>query len=322
MAATYTQLKGVTHIGNSTLCEQLKANLVEFFNWSFLGIGAFTNVDRSSGAPYGSASPAQLRLVEDKNYNLGQVWEANRQDWVWQSGVEYAYQPIHVSGVYVNNVFHPAGSTGTYEHSINYPMGQVLFSSAISASSVVEVNYSYRNVSFYTSDAPWFREVMFNSYRVDDPQFQQYGSGAWSILSQNRIQLPAVIIETVPRRQLVPLELGGGQWVRQDVLFHILAETTWDRDKLFDIITYQKDRTILAFDKNAMATADKFPLDYQGSLVSGAMMYPDLIKSSSDGGFFWKKMFVKDMQSQDSPSIPPLYRAAVRGTFEIDFPEI
>ncbi len=118
------------------------------------------------------------------------------------------------------------------------------------------------------------------------------------------------------------MELGGGQWVRQDVLFHILAETTWDRDKLFDIITYQKDRTILAFDKNAMVTADKFPLDYQGSLVSGAMMYPDLIKLPSDGGFFWKKMFVKDMQSQDSPSIPPLYRAAVRGTFEIDFPEI
>ncbi len=317
----YTTLKGITQIGNSTLCEQLKANLVEFFNWGLLGIGGFTNIDRTSGGAYGG-SPAKLRLVDDKNYDLGQIWEANRQDWVWQSGVEYAYQPTQISGVYVDNIFHPAGSTGTYEHSINYPLGQVQFTTAISPSSVVEVNYSHRSVSFYTSDAPWFKEVIFNTYRVDDPQFHQSGSGVWTILSQNRVQLPAVIVETVPRREFVPLQLGGGQWIRTDVLFHIISENTWDRDKLFDIITYQKDRTILMFDKNAMVTADKFPLDYKGSLASGAMMYPDLVKTNADGGFFWKKAFIKDMKAQDSQSMPPLYRAVVRGTFEIDFPEI
>lgn len=318
---SYTTLKGITEIGDSTLCEQLKANLVEFFNWGILGIGGFTNVNRSSLGGYGG-SPAQLRLVNEKNYETGQVWEAHRQDWVWESGVEYPYQPIGISGVYVNNTFYPASTTGVYSHHINYPQGRVIFETAIASGSTVEINYSYRSVSFYTSDAPWFKEIMFNSYRVDDPHFMQHSSGAWSTLAQNRIQLPAVIVETVPRRTFTPMQLGGGQWVNQDVLFHILAENAWDRDKLLDIITYQKDRTILSFDKNAMVDANKFPLDYEGSVASGAMVYPDLVKSSGEGGFFWKKIFIKNMQTQEAASTPPLFRAAARGTFEIDFPEI
>lgn len=320
---SYTRLKGVTEIGDSLLSEQLKANLVEFFNWGLLGVGGFTNVTRSSIAPYGTGVlPAQLRLVDDKNYNIGQIWESHRQDWVWESGVDYAYQPIQISGVYVNNTFYNSSTTGTYEHKIDYPRGRVIFTNAIPSSSVVEVNYSHRYVSFYTSDAPWFKEVIFNSYRVDDPQFTQLSSGVWTILSQNRIQLPAVIVETVPRRKFIPMQLGGGQWVNTDVIFHILAETTWDRDKLMDIISFQKEKTLLSFDKNAMTDANRFPLDYAGSIASGAMVYPDLVKSSGEGGFFWKKIFVKDMQTQESPSMPPLHRAVVRGTFEIDYPEI
>lgn len=318
---SYTTLKGVTEIGHSTCCEQLKANLVEFFNWGFLGIGGFTNVSRGTAAPYGGFS-AQLRPVSDKNYDLGQVWEGHRQNWVWESGVEYPYQPIQISGVYVNGTFYPSNTSGVYAHHINYPNGQVVFDDAISTTSTVEVNYSYRYVNFYTSDAPWFKEVMFNSYRVDDPQFSQYASGVWTILAQNRVQLPAVIVETVPRRTLTPMQIGGGQWLKQDVLFHVLSENTWDRDKLLDIVTYQKEKTLLSFDKNAMADANRFPLDSNGSVASGAMVYPDLVKPTGEGGFFWKKVFIKEMTTQEAPSNPPMYRALVRGTFEIDFPEI
>ena len=317
----WTKLKGVTEIGNSFLCDQLKSNLVEFFNWGLLEIGGFTNVERSTVGGMGGF-PAKLRLVDDPNFNTGQIWEANRQDWVWQSGLEYAYQPTVISGVYVNNTFYGSGATGVYAHKIDYPNGRVIFNQAISTTGVVEVNYSHRYCSFYTSDTTWFKEVLFNSYRVDDPQFMQHSSGVWDVLAQNRIQLPAVIVETVPRREFRPLQIGGGQWVKQDVLFHILAENTWDRDKLIDIISYQKDRTILSFDKNRLAGEDKFPLDYDGSLRSGALSYPALVKDSGNGGYFWKKMFIKDMTTQETASYPPMFRAVVRGSFEIDFPEI
>jgi len=322
---SWTTLKGVTEIGNSFLCDQLKSNLVEFFNWGLLEIGGFTNVSRGSGSIFGtgSASSAKLRLANDPNYTIGQVWEGHRQDWVWQSGLSYQYQPTIISGVYVNNNFYGSGTTGTYAHKIDYPNGRVIFNNAISTTGVVELNYSYRYCSFYTSDTTWFKEVLFNSYRVDDTQFLQKASGVWDVLAQNRVQLPAVIIETVPRRKLRPMQLGGGQWVEQDVLFHILSENTWDRDKLIDIISYQKDRTILSFDKNAMGETNSFPLDYSGSLRSGAKSYPALVASSGDGGYFWKKIFIKDMITQETGgSNPPLFRAVVRGSFEIDFPEI
>lgn len=317
----YTRFKGVTEIGDSTCCDQLKANLVKFFEWGLLGIGGFTNVTiNSSGAYDGDASV--LRYVDDPNYSSGQVWEGHRNDWVWESGVEYDYQPITVSGVVVNNTFYSSGTTGAYAHKVDYPLGRIIFDDPLPTGSVVKAQYSYRYASFYTSDAPWFKEVMFNSYRVDDEHFLQNGSGVWSTLSQNRVQLPAVIVETVPRRNLTPYQIGGGHWVQQDVLFHIISEEPWNRDKLLDIITYQKEKTILSFDKNRMAEEDSFPLDYDGSLRSGAMMYPDLVKSSGEGGFFWKKIFFKNMTSQESTSVPPLYRAIVRGTFEIDFPEL
>lgn len=316
----YTKLKGITEIGESTLCDQLKSNLVQFFNWATLEAGGFSNATRITSTPY--ASPAQLRPADDPNFTDGRVWEGSRHDWVWESGLEYTYQPIQISGVYVNNTFYSSGTTGAYAHKIDYPNGRVIFDNSVSVTGTVEVNHSYRYFTFYTSDTPWFKEVLFNSYRTDDAQFLQRSSGVWDVLSQNRIQLPAVIVETVPRRELRPYQIGGGQWVTQDVLFHILSENTWDRDKLIDIITYQKDRTLLSFDKNAMVDNDKFPLDYNGSLRTGALCYPDLVKSSGDGGYFWKKIFIKNMTTQESASHPPLFRAVVRGSFEIDFPEI
>jgi hypothetical protein len=323
MSESYTRLKGFYEIGESTLCDQLKANLISFFNWGLLGIGGFSNVTRSSGAAYDdAASPAQLRLVDDPNYELGQIWEAGRQDWVWESGVDYSYQPIQISGVYVDGAFHSSSSSGTYEHKIDYVRGRVIFTSGIPSGSVVEVNHSERYATFYSSDEPWFKEIAFNTYRVDDAQYGQLSSGVWTVLGQNRIQLPAIVVQTVPRRQFIPKQLGGGQYVRTDVIFHILAENTWDRDKLFDIISFQKEKTILSYDKNAMAEANRFPLDYDGALASGAMIYPDLVKSSGDGGFYWKKIYFKDMQAQDSKDFPPLFRATIRGTFEVDYIDI
>jgi hypothetical protein len=111
---SYTRLKGVTDVSQSTLCDQLESNIIEFFNWGMLCIGGFNNVQigAASGAYGGDMS--RLRPVSDPNYINGQVWEGFRQDWVWQSGIEYVVQPIPVSGVYINSVFYPLNTTGVY----------------------------------------------------------------------------------------------------------------------------------------------------------------------------------------------------------------
>lgn len=137
--------KGVNNLGDSLLSDQLESNLFAWCTWSSLGIGAFANITLPASGAYGG-TPSLLRLSEDPNYQSGQVWEGFRKDWVWETGVNYAYQPIRVSGVYVNGTFQPVTGTGTYAHTIDYPAGQVVFNNPISPSSNVQCEFSYRTV--------------------------------------------------------------------------------------------------------------------------------------------------------------------------------
>lgn len=311
---TYTKLRGVSQVGDSLLSEQLQANLIEYYNWGMLGIGGFTNIEFANASGVYGGDLTQLHPVSREGYDDGQIWQGVRKNWVWESGVENSYQPISISGVYVDGQFMPKASGG---YTINYPEGVVIFDEAVSG--VVTTEYSYRYCSFYRSNVPWFREFLFSSYRADDDQFNQSGSGYRDIMFQHGIQLPCVIVEPVPRRRLRGLQLGGGRWVTTDVIFHIFAELPSDRNKLFDIITYQHQCTILGFDKNAMVEDNGYPLTIDGDLnPSGVKCYPQLIQD-----YFWKKIFFKDNTGEvTTKDNAPLVGATVRATFELDFPEI
>ena len=91
--AEYTNLKGFDYIGDAGLSEQLKANLIEFFDWALLEKGNFFSVNIPSSGQYGGARH-KLRLVDDPNYNSGQVWESYRGNWVWQSGLAFTNQAL------------------------------------------------------------------------------------------------------------------------------------------------------------------------------------------------------------------------------------
>lgn len=315
---TYTKLKGITDISESTLCDQLETNLIEFFNWGMLGIGAFFNVVTDF-------DESRLRPVKDPSLPSTastRIWEPARNDIVWESGVEYGMQPISISGVYVNGTFYSKATVGPYSHYVDYTNGRVVFNNSIPKDANVRMEYSYRYFHFTSADSKWFRQLMFESFRVDDSQFLQYGSGVWSILSQNRVQLPAVVVETVPRRRFEGYQLGGGHKIHQDILFHIFTENPWDRKTILDIITFQKDKSIRGFDKNLIASADRWMFNEDGALSSNAVTYPQLVAPTGDGGFFWKKILFSDMASQESISLPPLHQAVVRGTFEVILPEI
>ena len=313
----YTSLKGVSNIGDSLLNDMLTNNLADFFSWGLLGIGSFFNITRPSSGVYGGAQH-RLRLCDDPYYTKGQVWETYRSNWVWESGIEYGVQPIQISGVYINNVFFQKDNSGSTTFNFNYPQGRVIFDNPISTDSVVEMEYSYKYINVYTSDSLWFRELQFNSLRVDDNQFQAYGSGVWSILSQNRVQMPAVIVETVPRRTFQGRELGGGHYIFQDVLFHIYAETPYERNNLADIISYQKFKTIYLYDRNAITNSGAWPITLAGAIASGAMCYPDLVNNFKAKPAFFYELNSEDMEN----TVPGLYQASVRATLEIDFPEI
>ena len=74
-------------------------------------------------------------------------------------------------------------------------------------------------------------------------------------------------------------QLGGGQWITTDVLFHCIAEDDITRNRLVDIVSLQNEKTIYMFDSNSVSNNGDFPLDYLGVANSGAMRYPDLIQN-------------------------------------------
>lgn len=317
MSDQWTRLKGVNNIGDSLLNDKLVSNMVEFLSWGFLGVGAFYNVNRPTSSGHYGGAQYRLRLVNDPNYTMGKVWEGFRLNWVWESGVDYAYSPIPISGIYVNNSFVSISATGTNSYKINYPLGRVVFNTPIATNSRVELNYSYKYINVYDADAPGFKELQFNSFLIEG-NFNNASSGVRAVLSQNRIQLPAVVVEAVPRRTLRPYQMGGGQVVAQDLLFHIFTETSFERGSLVDILTFQKEKRIMLFDKNAISSANAWPLNNYGSLASGALCYPDLLRLYNGGDAVFE-----DVTSQETGNLTPGYFGAiVRAKMEVYVPTI
>lgn len=272
--------KGNTNYGDATPTLQLENGLAAFIDWALLNIGAFYNNTRPQSGVYGGDF-SRLRLQNEPNFTLGRVWQGVRTNWVYESGLSYATQPINISGVYVNNTFYSSSSSGSFSHKIDYPNGRVIFDSPISTSSVVQVNHSYKAVNVQTSSSsPWYQELMYGSYRPDSTQFTTIiSSGDWSIVGSNRLQLPAIVVDSIPYRRFTGYELGGGQNMYQGMALKVFTENKNTRDMLVDILSDQNDKTINLYDINKISVVNDFPLDYLGGKNSGCKTFPQLAAS-------------------------------------------
>lgn len=315
-----TTFPRIDSIGETLFTSQLENGLKMYLDWGFLKIGGWGSVNRPSLGGFGGDF-ADLRPVSDPNYTDGQVWESARKEWVWETGVNYTdnsieYNPIAISGVYINNTLYGTGDA-TYGHTYNYPLGRVIFNNPISTSLDVEMNYSYRNVQTYVAnEAPWWDEIQHNSYRVDDTTFDKIGSGNWSILSNQRVQLPAVVIETLPKRAFKPYEMGStSQFLYQDLAFHILSEDKWWKNQIIDIISEHKDHQIHLLDNNVMAQSGAYPLDHNGMLVNSDYSYNNLV--GEDNYRSYRCMFKDITLNSMNTFNPKMHQASVKATFEI-----
>jgi hypothetical protein len=312
----YTKFNKVSHIGNTLLSSEIENNLKWFLDWGFLGIGAWSNVTMPTSGAFGGTFDT-LRLVADPSYTNGQVWEGARKDWVWETGSSYeGYDPIQISGVYVNGVLKGTGDA-TYGHHYNYPLGRVVFDTALESTDTVKVEYSYRNVQVYVADeAPWWDELQYNSLRVDDSTYSMSGSGSWGILANHRVQMPAIVLEVVPRRRYTPYQLGDtSQIVRQDVVFHIVGENRWWRNQLVDVLSYQMDSQIWLFKTDTLIDSGVYPLDYRGMKVSSPLNYDDIVETPEYRSYLTRitDVNITEMESYDSR----LHEATVRASLEL-----
>ena len=275
-----SSLKGISTFGDATITTHVRENLISFFDNGLIEKSGFINVEVPTTGYYDGLEH-RLRPVSDPRYNNGQVWEGFRSNWVWQSGngaltsTDSSYPGV--SGVYINDTFYATSTGGDYAHHINHPLGRVIFDTAISTDSKVECSYSYKYVNVTKVDGlEWFKQIQQNSERADNTNFIN-NSGEWGVLGDNRFQLPAIGVELVNSRRMIGYQLGGGQTIFTDFLFHCVAEDAYTRDHLMDIVTLQNDKVIRAYDLNNISSNNVFPLDYRGVPISGAFSYETLI---------------------------------------------
>lgn len=255
-------LKGFSKLGDSTIPNDIVENVVQFFDYGLL------EADNSVSVTSGVFLP-----VKDQRYTYGKVWSYGHQNFMWESGA--------ISGIYVNNTFYPPTTTGTYAYHINYPNGTIVFDSTISTAATVKANFSYKYVSVQRTDGkPWFQRLV----DLSNSDFTA-STGVFHILPDNRVPVPAIGVEFAKMKPS-PLQLGGGQDIRCQLLVHCVSKDKIEADSLASIVLYQKDKTIRAFDLNKMHTNDAFPLDYRGVPVSGAKTFPELASSYAGRSIF------------------------------------
>jgi len=316
-----TNLKGFTSVFQYTLNNDILDGLVEFFDYALLEKGNYFNVSLNEQAPNGQ-DYSKLRSVEEPRFTNGQAWEGFRSNWVWQSGVSFNPTPTTtnnsgtpgISGVYVNDIFYPHDTAGDYTHYVDYQNGRVVFDSAIPTGSKVQAEYSYKwiNVS-YACNLPWVRQIQQNSNQPDTNFIDGKDSDV-QIPPEAKIQLPTIAIEVVPSRRFKGYQLGGGQYVYTDVLFHCIAEDEITRNTLVDIVSLQNDKTIQLFNTNKIHEDGVYPLDYRGMPVSGAKEYPEIVLSEDYNG---GNLRLTNVQVQDMIAINSnIYGGIVRMTTE------
>lgn len=311
-------LVSVNNTQEAQLSTILLDNLVNFYDWGLLNKGGFDNVRIPSSGMYGGNKHV-LKPAQDPNYANGQVWQAFKENWVWETGVATNTQPIQISGIFVNNSFLPYSynsSVGTYRgsgYNIDYTAGRIIFDTPISTSATVTAEYSYKWIKVDQAEGvPFFREIQTNSFRLD--KYFLTGSGDWVQLGQTRIQLPALLIEVAPNTTFKGYQLGGGQWADSDIVYYCLTTNYSMANDILNIVSYQNDRTIKVYNTNWMANSGTMPLDYKNELVSKSYNYPYQIDN-----YYFKNCFITDTVINNITQLSPeLYIGTARCSTEVE----
>lgn len=312
---------GVDGIGSTQIINELENNYKSFLEWGFLNAGGFSNVTRPT-TNISTFDLHRLRPTKDDNRLPNTVWQTPRKDWVYESGVSYNnYSPINISGIYVNGTFRP-GPTGdaTISYTLDYTDGQVIFNSGLAPSSVVELNYSYKNIQVYKSEQfPYWRQIQFGSLE-NKTGLTLSDKGDFSIGSEHRVQLPAVVIETTARSNSRPFRLGDKSlYIEQDLLLHILSDNPQDKNNIIDILRVQEDRVIWLYNTDAVVKSGVFPLNYNGSKNVNGQNYDTIINEPL---FQWNKCRLTKINISDITfTNMRMFGGVVRITNEIIYTE-
>jgi hypothetical protein len=314
MALGDEKFTGVSSINDYLVISNLENNLKSFLDWGFLNIGGFINV--SNTATSYSNDPSKLAIVNDPNYTTGQVWQTRFNNWVWESGIVFgSSSPLPITDIKVN------GSTvAPSAYLLDYMNSRVVFNTAIPTSSIVTMNYSYKLVQIHklSDSLVWWKQFQ-TDVANETVQFDA-NTGDYAIFNQHRIQLPCIIIETIPRGQSEPYQLGDKSLrTYQDVLLHIISANIGHRNSLIDIIRLQDDKVIWLYDTASIIQANIVPFNFNGSLNNSRQNYGQIVNNNT---YRWKTCHLQNFIVSEVESRYYFQEAKIRLTAEIIFDAI
>lgn len=302
----FTRLRAVDDIMASGLMTTVEENMADFLRWSFLEAGGFVNRAVATPGVYDAYGGDRFYPVHKDGAVDNTIWQSQHPDWCYETGLDYDIAPVVANGVYVDGTSYPTAATvGAFAHTLDFPHGRVVFDSPVSPSAVVQVSYSSRYVGVFTQDIPWFRDVVLDGFLTE-----QSKGGVVALLDDYRVTTPLVVVEAVLGRKSVGRELGSSvSWRYQDVLFHVVAASKAERDRIADALLLLKDRTVYLYDVNARREASDYPVDWRGSRSPNADMYPDLLSD-----YPYRKAYFADTAGSEVDASLPLFRGVVRAT--------
>lgn len=227
---------------------QLKFNIKSYLDREFVNSGLFLNI------PSGTLDPVTLTDISKLTAVNPNLYESYFNNWLFEtdaSGVG-GFPTIHASGVYVDGTFHATGSS-PYEPEIDFAGGRVFFNgTAIPSASEVRADFSHKNVLVDFVDSQ-VANLVFSKFK-DSVEFSQN-----TLPSGTDRQLPVVVID--PQRRIpTPHALGGAIRVDQQIVFHILSNSSHEQDQVVDILTetsFRKGFRGVDFNKVPLLFTDK-----------------------------------------------------------------
>lgn len=282
-----------------------KVNLEMWLNHIFIQDGFYNNISRGETDFYGNDLSELSSTTDDPTFPLpGQVWQSAFKEWVHESGVAStaagAAAPIIASGVYVNGTFFPKQSG----ISIDYRNGRAIFDTPISANSVVQADFSYKDISVDFADEfeGETRPLLVETSFKDNP----WQTGVTTYPSYNARTLPLVLID-FQSVESEPYEIGNGtQIMTLRGSFHIWTRDSMMKDMIEESLIEREPTVVLGINFNTTP----FPLTSIGDKNPSFTSYSTYADIWSPN--FWRRIYLDGLEQIKDPPLHNIDRSRIQ----------
>ncbi len=302
-----SNLEGITYYGQYSLEDIILYNVIDFVRYGLLEIGGYINIAKGQTNYLGQDVSRLNPIVGVSGIDNYKVYRGAKNDWVWETSINLKptglVAPFVPSGIYVNNTFYSTGTAPTGNaYTLDFTRGQVIFTSGLTSSDVVQVAHSLRIVDVHPVDSQEFTSLTENWNQI-------VSTGNITQIRQNTF-LPAVFIDVPSYSTIKGLQLGSrAKETEAKIDFTIVAANSFDAHKLSSIFYMLETKSLPIYDLNNIT----FALNDRGQIVNPSGTWPQLTQSTLYQGRFRENAKINKIRVPN-----PLFARNVNISLQLD----